>query len=75
VLFRSLVIPGRSREPAEGKGSQGPRASGLVSKRPWIPFPALRAAGDDKEETYARSLLPRQRSMAAMAASESMMSA
>src|SRR5438132_153864 len=39
----SVVIPGRSGGAAEGKGIQGGGA------RSWIPFPALRAAGDDRE--------------------------
>ena len=52
------VIPGRSREAAEGKGIQGRKrvfaGTGTGPEQSWIPFPALRAAGDDKD-TRGRS--------------------
>ncbi|PSC04967.1 hypothetical protein SLNSH_11005 [Alsobacter soli] len=59
----TAVIPGRSGGAAEGKGIQGSARepffgsrrptyrAGVPNQRsrvfPWIPFPALRAAGDD----------------------------
>ncbi len=50
------VVPGRSGEAAQGKGTQAPLVVRVALRLPlaWIPFPALRAAGDDTGEGCVR---------------------